>query len=329
MSRFLAGDAHAMLSNSWPKALEELGVAPEFLRNTHGPCPACGGKDRYRFDNKNRRGDFYCNGCGAGDGFMLLQRVHGWDFRQALNAVAGYLGFEARAVDRKASPPPAPRPVEKAVATQRVKDILSTVTRPDLVADVVTYLASRNVWPLPEPCELYAHVSVEYRRRSVAKSWVSEGTFPCLVAPVKDVHGETVTVHLTYLENGQKLARFDPDGSALAARKILSPLTGRVGCAVRLGPLNGDVVGISEGIETALSAYRATGICTWAALNTSLLAKFVPPPGVRHVVIFADRDTAGMEAAWELRDQLDGRCSVELQLPPSKFADWNDYGRAA
>jgi putative DNA primase/helicase len=289
--------------------------------NRHGPCPICGGKDRFRFDDKDRRGTWICNQCGAGDGFSLAQKVNGWTFPETLNALAGYLGFDGRAVDRKASPPPKPRPVEKAVATQRVKDLLSTVTTPDLVADCVAYLSARNVWPLPADCRLYAHVGVEYRRQSEGKSWVSEGRFPCLVAPVQDVSGETVTAHVTYLEGGAKLARRDHADHPMAARKILSPMTGRQGCAVRLMRA-GEVLGIAEGIETALSAHRIHGIPTWAALNTTLLAKFVPPPGVRHVVVFADRDVAGMEAAWQLRDQLDGRCTMELALP--ERGDWNE-----
>ena len=66
---------------NWPSVLAQLGIGAAYLTNRHGPCPSCGGKDRYRFDNKNGRGGFYCNGCGPGDGFTLLKRVHGWDFR--------------------------------------------------------------------------------------------------------------------------------------------------------------------------------------------------------------------------------------------------------
>src|SRR5580704_13513853 len=80
-----AADIHARVS--WPAVLEYLGVDGRFLRNRHGPCPACGGKDRYRFDNRRGRGDFYCNGCGPGDGFELLRRVYGWDFRTARERV--------------------------------------------------------------------------------------------------------------------------------------------------------------------------------------------------------------------------------------------------
>ncbi|MDM4912857.1 primase-helicase zinc-binding domain-containing protein [Escherichia coli] len=41
----------------------------------HAPCPACGGKDRFRFDD-NGRGSFICNQCGAGDGLDLIKRVN-------------------------------------------------------------------------------------------------------------------------------------------------------------------------------------------------------------------------------------------------------------
>lgn len=325
MARLLAADVHRALAGQWRDALCGVGVDESCLVNRHGPCPICGGKDRFRFDDKDRRGTWICNQCGAGDGLTLAQKVNGWSFPETLNALAGYLGFEGRAVDRKA-PPPAPRPVEKAVATQRVKDLLSTMTSPDMVADVVTYLTGRNVWPLPNECALYAHVGVEYRRQSLAKSWVSEGVFPCLITPVKDLYGETVTLHATYLENGAKLVRIDSDGTELPARKIFSPMTGRIGCAVRLMP-HGDVLGVAEGIETALSAHRIHGLPVWSCLNTALLAKFVPPPGVRRVVIFADKDVAGLEAAIELKAQLDGRCNVDIEVAPK--GDWNDIARSA
>ena len=87
----------------------------------------------------------------------------------------------------------------------------------------------------------------------------------------------------------------------------------------------GDVLGVGEGIETCLAASALhDGLTVWSALNTALLAKFVPAREVRHVVIFADRDVAGLEAAWRLRDELDGRCTVELRTPPAPAKDWAD-----
>lgn len=49
------------------------------------------------------------------------------------------------------------------------------------------------------------------------------------------------------------------------------------------------VLGVTEGIETALAVMGAFNIPVWAAGNAYLLEKFVPPQGV-DVVIFADKD---------------------------------------
>ena len=35
----------------WPEILAALGIDPAALRNRHGPCPGCGGRDRFRFDD--------------------------------------------------------------------------------------------------------------------------------------------------------------------------------------------------------------------------------------------------------------------------------------
>ena len=41
----------------WPGILTALGVPAKALRNRHGPCPVCGGKDRFRFDDKGGAGN--------------------------------------------------------------------------------------------------------------------------------------------------------------------------------------------------------------------------------------------------------------------------------
>ena len=79
------------LDGQWPDILMRLGVDPAYLRNVHGPCPGCGGKDRFRFDDKNGRGTFICGGAGdiqAGDGFTLLEQTYGWTFKEALRHIA-------------------------------------------------------------------------------------------------------------------------------------------------------------------------------------------------------------------------------------------------
>src|SRR5690606_14311937 len=71
----------------WRDILEALGVPAEFLTRRNGPCPHCGGKDRWRFTDHNQAGGWWCNHCGTGDGFDLLQQFHGWDFKTAAQEV--------------------------------------------------------------------------------------------------------------------------------------------------------------------------------------------------------------------------------------------------
>ena len=40
----------------WREILPRFGIAGRFLQNRHGPCPLCGGKDRYRFDDRDGSG---------------------------------------------------------------------------------------------------------------------------------------------------------------------------------------------------------------------------------------------------------------------------------
>jgi putative DNA primase/helicase len=51
----------------------------------------CGGKDRYSFTDKYQRGDYYCRGCGPGNGWTLIKKIHGCNFLDALEMVGDYL----------------------------------------------------------------------------------------------------------------------------------------------------------------------------------------------------------------------------------------------
>ncbi|SUE86050.1 bacteriophage P4 DNA primase [Salmonella enterica] len=63
-------------------------------KNRHQSCPVCGGSDRFRFDDKEGRGTWFCNQCGAGDGLKLVEKVFGVSASEAagkVNAVTGNL----------------------------------------------------------------------------------------------------------------------------------------------------------------------------------------------------------------------------------------------
>src|SRR5262245_41296796 len=80
----------------WREILTRLGMDLPAIAKQHGPCPACGGKDRFRFDDQEGKGTWFCNQCQpqAGDGFHLVQNVRGCDFPQALQIVADALGYQ-------------------------------------------------------------------------------------------------------------------------------------------------------------------------------------------------------------------------------------------
>jgi len=91
----MASDAITAARGRWPEILAALaGLSGEQLSNRHQPCPLCGGTDRYRFDDKDGSGSWFCNQCGgkdqrggAGSGIDLLMRRQGWSFVEAARQV--------------------------------------------------------------------------------------------------------------------------------------------------------------------------------------------------------------------------------------------------
>lgn len=78
-------------SGRWGQVFQGLGVMVP-ADGRHGPCPACGGKDRFRFDDKGGRGTWYCNQCGSGDGLDLVRNALKLDVKAAADAVADIVG---------------------------------------------------------------------------------------------------------------------------------------------------------------------------------------------------------------------------------------------
>lgn len=60
----------------------------------HQSCPMCGGNDRFRCDDKRGEGTWICNQCGAGNGFMLVQRYTNSDVYDTNALIASALGID-------------------------------------------------------------------------------------------------------------------------------------------------------------------------------------------------------------------------------------------
>jgi putative DNA primase/helicase len=97
-------------TGQWNYIHTALGVPVEWMTKTGKPCLMCAGHDRSSYDDKEGRGTYLCRGCGAGDGFTLLQKYHGWDFKQTADEVRRVLGVTSRAVIHEKGPLPTPPP---------------------------------------------------------------------------------------------------------------------------------------------------------------------------------------------------------------------------
>src|SRR6516165_9202823 len=87
----------------WREILPLLGVDTRFLTNKQGPCPMCGGRTRFRFDDKNGDGTYYCNQCGADFGILLIRKLRNWDHKTACDAIDKIIG-SLRANKTKVAP---------------------------------------------------------------------------------------------------------------------------------------------------------------------------------------------------------------------------------
>ncbi|MCZ4675786.1 DUF927 domain-containing protein [Citrobacter sedlakii] len=100
MQNDFVSDVRSKANGYWPSILERLEIP---TNRGEGPCPACGGKTRYRFDNKDNRGTYFCSHCGAGTGLDLVMKVNQCGAREAAELVA-----EAMAL-----PMPEPKPARE------------------------------------------------------------------------------------------------------------------------------------------------------------------------------------------------------------------------
>jgi putative DNA primase/helicase len=293
----------------WRSMLPMLGVDSRHLTGKHGPCPMCGGKDRFRFDDKEGKGTWICSQCGAGDGFALAMRLHQIDFKEVATRVEDVVGkapLEYRRRDERS---------EQAVrdAMNRLWGAGNIVQPGDLVS---RYLEARGISLAKFPAAL-RHVE-KCRYQAEPPTY-----YPAMIAKVAGPDGKPVTLHRTYLsDDGAKAAVSEP--RKLMPAKLVN------GCAIRLCE-PGPVLGIAEGIETALSASIIWSVPCWAAINAAMLMKWDPPQGASEVIIFGDNDPkyGGQSAAYALAHRLAVHgTKVRVEVPDEPGTDWNDMLRA-
>ena len=313
----------------------------------HGPCPKHGGKDAFRlFPNYAENGACVCNTCGVfRDGFATLAWLNGWSFRKTLEEVARFMGLmpDAHAsvpdVNRLHNDDPRDRhdevrdKKERAESIRRARAITglwnwSIAFQWELrIAKAMTaYLLNRGLGDINKSFldDLRFHPRAYYH----GTDGEPDGSYPAMVAAVRTVAGRLVTLHKTYLtDNGRK--------APVAAPKQIQKLPADrtvTGCSVHFGTPR-KTLALAEGIETALSVVKVTGLPCWACLSAHGLEAVEVPQAVTRVFVFADKDRSGtgQKAAGVLATRVRERgVKVVILLPwdpipeGAKGVDWND-----
>ncbi|CAD06954.1 toprim domain-containing protein [Salmonella enterica] len=278
----------------WSRILPALGV--KVIKNRHQACPVCGGSDRFRFDDKEGRGTWFCNQCGAGDGLKLVEKVFGVSASEAAGKVDAVTGnLPPVALEVIAAAEAETEADRKAAAALAVK--LMEKTRP---ASGNAYL-TRKGFPGHECVMLTAtHKTggVTFRAGD-------------MVVPLYDNAGALVNVQLI---NSDGLKRTLKGG---AVKGACHTIEGKKQAGKRLW--------VAEGYATALTVHHLTGETVMVALSSVNLLSLASLARQKHpacqIVLAADRDLNGngQSKAAAAADACEGI----VALPPV-FGDWND-----
>jgi hypothetical protein len=194
-----------------------------------------------------------------------------------------------------------------AVAYEIIAKLRAELIRPDKSC-VAWYLRERGI-------EVAALDDIAYHRRLWHRP--TGGSWPAMVALVRDVDGHVVALHRTYISR-----RLPPTKAPIEPNKML--LGASRGCAIHLAPAASTLL-LGEGIETVASAMQIFGLPGWSVISDGGLKHVVLPDLVREVVVAADNDKAGISAAIAAaqRFRREGR-RVDVQKP-ADCNDFNDY----
>lgn len=307
--RFVS-DVVAAACGNWPELLAAVGIDTP-SRGKHGPCPVCGGSDRFRLDDKGGRGTWICNQCGAGDGLDLVSKVTGKPPKEVAELLAPLVGLSAGGLD----------PAER----ERIHQQQQARAEADAKqAEQLRQKAARRAAAIMRSCEpgqapYLVHKRLRWPCGALNRQVIAVGamTFPAgsLVVPLIDEAGELVNVQLiddrggkSYLAGGRKAGAF---------HRIEG----------------GELVAVVEGYSTGLSVHLASGATVYCAMDCGNLAVVAAIARRQHpearILLCGDNDAdtqgnPGKTKAEHAAAVIGGL----VALPPEFSGDWNDYHQA-
>jgi CHC2 zinc finger len=314
-------------SRDMDQVIEMLGIATlkRFGAERIGPCPQCGGDDRFGVNVRKRM--FQCRRCGGkGDAIGLVQFVLGYDFPKALEWLCGprqeLTAEERRARAARDAENTARKAKEEAAfrakAVAQARDIWQAGQRAE-DGPVRDYLACRGITRdlLPRlPTCLRFNPDLAYMVQGQGGDWIEAHRGPAMLAAIQGQDDRFSAVHRTWFDvgapQGKVSIRHPVSGEGLSRKKSWGS---KKGGTIRLIKGTEPVLVMGEGIETTLTA-AISGIWPrahyWAGVDLGNMAgrretgkglkfagipdleddeAFVPPPWVRLLVYVMDGDS--------------------------------------
>lgn len=182
--------------------------------------------------------------------------------------------------------------------------------------EAAAYLSARRCARPPADGDLRWHPALRHPPSGIAG--------PALVGLVTDaITGEPLTLHRTWVNADGTKAAMNPPRMLLGGHR-------KAGGVIRLWPDEAVTTGlaVAEGIETALSlAHVFTPV--WSVIDAGNLRALPLLRGVESLVIGADHDEAGLQAAGECAKRWDeGGADVTIVRHQKAKADINDMEAA-
>ncbi len=236
----------------------------------------------------------------------LLVRCHaGCDARDILDVLRRRGLLDDRAPFRDAAPLRRCEPVEhiepdlKALALWRSAE-------PIIGTKAHHYLRARGLTIEPPPSLRFVP----------ALAYMPRIMLPAMIAGLQAPDRRVIAVQVTFLD-----PRGDRKVQGATPRRTIGKMFDG---AVRLAAA-GEVLGLAEGIETALAAIQLTGVPCWACLGSQRMARVAIPDTVRELHLFGDNDDPGRVAV-EQTTKTHAHRRVVVRFPPDGF---NDYAAVA
>lgn len=254
------------------------------------------------------KGRFGCHGCGVGgDVIDYLMLAKGMNFSEALAELTGgkispanHNAHGAEWLRERQKPHDDERRIAHAHSLWLKREPVSGTL-------AERYLADTRGIAGPYPAAL------GYVRRAYCS--VLEEETEALIAPIQDSRGHVTAVQQIFLCRETDDAWRDERG-----RRVKRTLGAMLDGCVRLG-VPDTVLGLAGSVEDALAASSLFSLPVWASCGEQRMARVWIPPEVERLVVFADADDPGLNAARAVERAHRAMRIVDVMVPVGP-KDW-------